>query len=765
VAAAEGSGSGDGAATSDGRWVGRPAPRREDARFLRGEARYLDDLDRPRLVHAAFFRSPNAHARVGPVDGRAALAAPGVLAVVTGSDLEGSVGSLPAGSIEDGVVADAGHPVLARGVVRYVGEPIALVVAESRAAAEDGAELLACELEPLEPVLDPRTAHDAPVRLHGDAGNVLVRWTRARGDVDGAFAAAAHIVSSALTIPRLVAAPLEPRGALAEYDEEADVVTVHVSAQDPHRPLAQLAHALGLDRSQIRVVCPDVGGAFGSKGAVGPEVVAVAATAKRLGRPVKWAEDRLENFLAAYQGRGVEADAELAVADDGRFLALRARLYADLGAYLYPTTAVAPHTTAMLLTGAYAIPAAAVEIVGAATTKVPTGPYRGAGRPEAAFIVERLVELAARELGVDPFELRQRNFVPRDAFPYETALGWVYDSGDFERCLDTALALLDVERWRDERDRARRAERVLGIGGGMVIERSGGVWESARVSIEPDGRVVVRTGSSPHGQGHETTFAQIVADELGVEPHEVELVWGDSANVPAGIGTFASRSVAMGGSAIVEAIARLRDEARPHAARALSVPPDAVAWDGDAFVGPGGARVALREVAAASGGLEAETRFESPLLFASGAYAAVVEVERTTGRLHVLALAAADDPGRVVNPLLAEGQVVGAVAQGLGQCLTEEAIYDDEGQLRTASFADYKLLTAAEVPVLAAEFVETPSPFNPLGAKGLGEAGAIGAPAAIANAVADALAPFGARVDPPFTEEKLWLALNEKEEE
>ena len=734
-------------------------------RFLRGEARYLDDLDRAGLLHAAFLRSPYAHARLAAIDATAALAAPGVVTVVTGADLEGSVGSLPAGAIEDGVVADAGHPVLARGTVRYVGEPIALVLAATRASAEDAAELVACELEPLEPVLEPRTAPDAPVRLHAEAGNVLVRWARERGDVEGAFRAAKHVVSCSLRIPRLVAAPLEPRGALAEYEAEADVVTVHVSAQDPHRPLAQLAHALGVDPDRIRVVCPDVGGAFGSKGAVGPEVVAVAAAARRLGRPVKWAEDRLENFLAAYQGRGLEADAELAVADDGRFLALRARLYADLGAYLYATTAVPPHTTAMLLTGAYTIPAADVELIGAATNKVPTGPYRGAGRPEAALVIERLVELAARELEVDPFELRRRNYVPRDSFPYETALGWVYDSGDFDRCLDTALALLDLERWREERRRARLDGRVLGIGGGMVIERCGGIWESARIAIEPHGGVIVRTGASPHGQGHETTFAQIAADELGVDPDGVELVWGDTAEVPAGIGTFASRSIAMGGSALVEASARVRDEARPHAARLLSAAPEALAWDGDAFAGPHGARVGLREVAAASGRLEAEARFESHLLFSAGAYAAVVEVERATGRLHVLALAAADDPGRVVNPLLAEGQVIGAVAQGLGQCLSEEAVYDEAGQPRTASFADYKLLTAAEVPALATAFVETPSPLNPLGAKGVGEAGAIGAPAALANAVADALVPFGAVVDPPFTEEKLWLALNGREED
>jgi carbon-monoxide dehydrogenase large subunit len=389
----------------------------------------------------------------------------------------------------------------------------------------------------------------------------------------------------------------------------------------------------------------------------------------------------------------------------------------------------------MLLCGTYRIPAVDVELVGAATTKVPTGPYRGAGRPEAAFLIERMVDVAARELGLDPVDVRRRNFVPPDAFPYETPLGWTYDSGSFEHCLDAALELGEVERWRGEQARARAEGRVLGVGVGMYVERAAGLWESADLRVEPDGRAVVRTGSSPHGQGHETTFAQIAADELGVDPEAVEVVWGDSGEVPPGIGTFASRSVAMGGSALVVA-------ARELAGRAAE------------------AGVSVAELAEAEGGVEASARFESGLVFASGAYAAVVEIDRATGRLRVLSIAAVDDSGRIVNPLLAEGQVLGATVQGLGQCLVEEVVHDEEGQLRTASFADYSLLTAAELPAIAGRFVETPSPLNPLGAKGIGEGGAIATPAAVANAVADALAPFGVRhVDPPFTEAKLWRLL------
>ena len=714
-------------------WVGRPVPRREDVRFLCGEATYLDDVELPGLAEAAFVRSPYAHARLGTIDVEAALALPGVLAVLTGAELDAE--TLPVGGIEDGVVADAGHPVLARGKVRYAGEAVALVVAESRALAEDAAELVDVDYEPLEPVLEPRTAATAPLLHDHVAENALVRWSRVHGDVEGAFAGADAVVSQGFRIPRLVAAPIETRGAVARHDPAGDILTVWCSAQDPHRPLAQLGHSLRRGRDRLRVIVPDVGGAFGSKGAVGAEVAAVAAAAVQLGLPIRWAEDRTENFLSAYQGRGLEADVELALAADGRMLGLRAFLYADLGGYLYPTTAVAPHTTAMLLCGTYRIPAVSVEVVGAATTKVPTGPYRGAGRPEAAFLIERMVDLAARELGLDPVEVRRRNYVPADAFPYETPLGWTYDSGDFERCLDAALELGQVERWRAEQERARSEGRIVGIGVGMYVERAGGLWESAHVRVDADGRVVIRTGSSPHGQGHETTFAQIAADELGVDPAAVEVVWGDSGEVPPGVGTFASRSVAMGGSALAQA-------ARELVARA------------------GEAGLSVLELAAAQGGVEASARFSSGLVFASGAYVAVVEIDRGTGRLRVLSLTAVDDSGRIVNPLLAEGQVLGATVQGLGQCLVEEAVHDGEGQLRTSSFADYSLLTAAELPPIAGRFLETPSPLNPLGAKGIGEGGAIATPAAVGNAVADALAPFGVgHVDPPFTEAKLWRLL------
>jgi aerobic carbon-monoxide dehydrogenase large subunit len=698
--------------------VGRPVARREDERILRGASRYLDDIDPPGAVHVAFVRSPFAHARIGAVTVPDRLA--GVAAVITAADLTGRVGDLPVQGIEDGRVADEGHPVLARDEVRYAGQLVAAVLAESRALAEDGAELIEVDYEPLAPVLE---ASASDVRL--------TEWHRVSGDVDGAFDAAAHVVRASHSLPRLAPVPMEPRGAIASYDDAEDLLTVWVSAQDSHRQLAGLSKVFDRPEERIHVIVPDVGGAFGSKGVAAPETVVVAAAAMLTGKTVKWAEDREENLIASYQGRGVEANVELALDADGRILGVRARIRADLGGYLMQTTAIPAHTTAMLMGGVYDIRAADVEVAGMRTNKVPTGPYRGAGRPEAAYFVERTVDRAARELGMDPLELRRRNLIR--TFPYRTALGWTYDSGDYARCLELAEELVAPERHADD-------ARVVGTGFGMYVERAGGMFETAEAELLPDGRVLIRSGSSPHGQGHDTTFAQLAAERLGVGLDDVELRFGDSKEVPRGVGTFASRSVAMGGSAVVQAVDALNEKVEVVAAR----------------LGPA---ASLRDVAAAKPGLRASARFESDLVFSSGAYGAVVEIERATGRLRVLRLAAVDDAGRIVNPLLAEGQVIGGTAQGLGQCLVEEAAYDEDGNPTFASFVGYSLLTAAEMPPVETAFVESPSPLNPLGAKGIGEAGAIGAPAAVANAVADALG--GVNVDPPFTEEKLWRALRE----
>jgi len=614
---------------------------------------------------------------------------------------------------------------------------VAVVLAASRALAEDAAELVEVDYEPLDAVADPRSASEE-----------LIRFERASGDVDGAFAAAAHVIAARHSIPRITAAPMEARGIVAEPD--GDGLTVWVSAQDVHRTRVGLAHALRLDPSAIRVIMPDVGGAFGSKGTPAPEAAAAAAAALRLGRPVKWAEDRFENLMASYQGRGMEAEVELALDPSGRMLAVRARIVADMGAYLYFNSAAPPHTTAMLMCGCYDIPAASVTVVGARTDKVPTGPCRGAGRPEAAAFLELTVDDAARELGIDPLELRRRNLVR--SFPHETPLGWSYDSGDYERCMDLAAGLIadDLvapeqgapgdDRGANElvaRERDEDADWLVGTGVALYVERAGGGWDEARVSIEPDGTVTARSGSGPHGQGHETTFAQIVADALRVDPSDVAMRFGDSAEVPDGAGSFASRSTAMGGSALLLAARRLRERC-------------------DAL--DRGRGLTLAELAADAGGpLEAEARFSSDLVFGSGAYAAVVEIERATRVLRVRRIAAVDDAGVIVNPLLAEGQVIGGAVHGLGASIAEEIVHDEDGQPLTVSFLHYGLPTAADVPDIRAAFVQSPSPRNPLGAKGIGEGGAIGTPAAIGNAVADALR--GRRVDPPYTADKLWAAL------
>jgi aerobic carbon-monoxide dehydrogenase large subunit len=718
--------------------VGRSIPRREDERILRGRTRYLDDLDPPGAAHVAFVRSPFAHARIGGVT--VPEGPEGLVAVITAADLEGKVRDLPVQGIEGGKVAAEGHPVLARDEVRYAGQPVAAVLAESRALAEDAAELVEVDYEPLEPVLDVRRSEVT-----------MSSWRRVSGDVAGAFAAAAHVVRASHALPRLAPVPIEPRGAIASYDEAEDMLTVWVSGQDSHRQLAGLASVLDRPEGSIHVIVPDVGGAFGSKGAPAPETMLVAAAAMTTGRTVKWAEDREENFVASYQGRGMEADVELALDDQARITALRARIWADVGGYLMPTTAIPTHTTAMLMCGVYDIRAADVEVVGRRTNKVPTGPYRGAGRPEAAYFLECTVDLAARRLGIDPLELRRRNLIRE--LPYRTALGWTYDSGDYARCLELAAELVRPERRSDE-------ERVVGTGFGMYVERAGGQFETADAELLPGGRLLVRSGSSPHGQGHDTTFAQLAAERLGVGLDDVELRFGDSLEVPRGVGTFASRSVAMGGSAVVQAVDALKHRCLALAAEALGVGEDELEWiEGGHLSTEDGRRLSLSDLAGAEPPIRASARFSSDLVFSSGAYGAVVEIERATGRLRVLRLAAVDDAGTIVNPLLAEGQVVGGSAQGLGQCLVEQAAYDAEGNPAFASFVGYSLLTAAEMPPVITAFVESPSPLNPLGAKGIGEAGAIGTPPAVANAVADALG--GVRVDPPFTEDKLWRALRE----
>ncbi len=756
-------------------WIGQPLRRREDVRFIRGQARYVDDLQLPGMLHLVVVRSPHAHARVAAIRTEEALAVPGVVRVITAADLAGRLGSYALGGVEGTQIAPVPHPILAQDRVRYVGEPVAAVVAETRASAEDAAARVEVEYQVLPALTDPEEALRGAVRLHDELpDNVLFRWEGRGGDPEEEFARAERVVRQKFRIPRLAAVPMETRGAVASYDPGMDLLTVWSSAQGTHRPREQLSRILKRPEERIRFVVPDVGGAFGSKFGVPPEAVLAAWAAVELRRPVKWVEDRRENLLASYQGRGMVAEMEVAVRG-GRMTAVRALLVADAGAYLYPSTPVPPVNTAMLLTGTYDIRHAHVRLLGVATNKVPTGPYRGAGRPEAAYLVERMVELVARDLGEDPVQFRLRHAIPPEAFPYRNPLGYTYDSGNYPYALRRLCELMEYDRVCEEREQARARGRLVGVGVALYVERAASqVWESAGLTVAPSGRVVVRTGSTPHGQGHETTFAQIAADLLQVHPDDVVVEYGDTALLGRSIGTFGSRSVTLGGSALVIAARKIQEKVRRIAAHLLEASPEDVEWqDGKLWVrGVPERFVSWREVAAAAYqphrlpqdlemGLEASGYFAIPSpVFPSGAYGAVVEVDRETGQVRILRLVAVDDAGRVVNPLLAEGQISGSVVQAVGQVFSEAFEYDPDGQPRTATLADYGLPRAVHAPPLTSEFLETPSPLNPLGTKGLGEAGTIGAPPALANAVLDALAPFGVRhLDFPFTAERVWRAL------
>ena len=766
------------AASHAGRWIGRPERRREDLRLTSGRGRFVDNVSLPGMAHLVLVRSPLAHATVLGVDTSSAAASPGVLTVLTAADL-GPHAPLPVNPVPGAEVVAVPPPLLAEGRVRFVGEAVAAVVAETRAAAEDAAELIGIEYDPLPVVVRPDDALAGDVVLHDRApDNIALRWRRTAGDAAAAFAAAAHVVEARLRMPRLAAVPIEPRGAVAVHDPETDLLTLWLSSQDPHRPLQQLSAVLDRPRERIRIVVRDVGGAFGSKGSLATEHAVAAIASMRLGRAVKWIEDRSENFLAAHQGRGFEAEAALAVAADGTFLALRARLTADLGAYLLPATPTVPTNAAMLVTGVYETPAVDVELVGVVTNTVPTGPYRGAGRPEGAYVAERLADLAARTLGMDPTEIRRRNFIPPEGFPYTTPLGFTYDSGDYAAALDRACHAFSYDERRRSQERARGEGRLVGLGLSVFVERAGaGLSEFGAAEIEPDGGVVVRTGSTAHGQGHETTFAQIAADVFGVEPERVRVEAGDTALVPEGVGSYASRSVTVGGSALLTVCLAVRDKATRVAARVLGSTADEVAWrDGVAAVGD--RALSLARIAAAAAdpanlpdgeppGLSERARFSlSGPVFPFGAYAVEIEIDPQTGVLTVDRVVAVDDAGRVVNPLLAEGQVIGSTVQGLGQAIFEEMIHDEEGQPLTGNLTLYGIPGAAELPPIHSQFMETPSPLNPLGAKGLGESGSIAVPAALANAVADALEPLGiTHLDPPYAPEKLWRAMCERRED
>lgn len=764
-------------------YVGQSLKRFEDPRLLTGKGAFVGDLTLPGMLHAAVARSPHAHARIRSVEVSAARAVSGVVAVLTGADIAGVLPGIPTRAMTGERAVDAlqapDYPLLAHDKVCYVGQPMAVVVANDPYIASDAVGRIVADYEPLVPVLDPLEAarDDAPV-IHAAMGtNVAMRLRHQAGDVDGAFAQADHVVRQRYVVQRLVPAPLETRGVLAQYQPQDDVLTVWNATQAPHRVRHLLCQLLQRPEQTVRVIAPDVGGSFGVKDCLFPEDVLVPYLALRLRRPVKWIEERRENMLA-YHGRGQTLDIEAAVRRDGVLLGLRVDVVADIGAYLLLTTPSAPFNVCRRIIGPYHIPALRIELRGVLTNKTTTGAYRGTGSPEAAFALERTMDLIARDLGLDPADVRRRNFIPADAFPYQAATGLTYDSGNYTQGLERLLELLDYPHWRARARQQKPDEPRIGIGLATFLKSSGAAGdhrvESAELTITPAGEIEVYTGISPHGQGSETAFAQIVADTLGVHPSQVHVRHSDTALFPRGEGTSASRGLIVGGSAVYTVAQEARQRLAHLASELLACRAEDISFQ-DGRVGnrhrPEVQLTFAQLVAAASSRTHGAVAKERGLVFGTtytlpgtpfsfGAHGVVVEVSRDTGQVTILRYVGVHDCGRIVNPRLVEGQIIGGIAQGLGQALTEGVIYTPDGQPLTGSLLDYALPRAHEVPPLILETLEVPSPTNPLGAKGIGSVSTVPAPAAIANAVLDALAGCGVRhLDTPLTAEKIWRAM------
>jgi carbon-monoxide dehydrogenase large subunit len=703
--------------------------------------------------------------------------------VLTGADIAGVLPGIPTRAMTGERAVDAlqapAYPLLPHEKVCYVGQPIAVVVAHDPYVARDAIELIRVDYEPLVPVLDPDAAarDEAPV-IHAAMGtNVAMRLRQRAGDLEAALAQADHVVRQRYVVQRIVPAPLETRGVLAQYQPHEDLLTVWNATQAPHRVKHFLVHLLQRPEPAVRVIAPDVGGSFGVKDCLFPEDVLMSYLAMRLGRPVKWIEERRENMLA-YHGRGHSLDIEAAVRHDGVILGIRVHIVADIGAYFLLTTPSAPFNVCRRIIGPYHIPAISIELAGVLTNKTPTGAYRGTGSPEAAFCIERTMDLIAHDLELDPAEVRRRNFIPSDAFPYQAATGLTYDSGNYAQGMERTLELLDYPHWRARARQQRPDEPLIGIGLATFLKSSGAAGdhrvESAEVTITPAGDLIVYTGISPHGQGSETSFAQIVADELGVHPAQVRVRHSDTALFPVGEGTSASRGLIVGGSAVYAVVQEARQHLAHLASELLACPADTIGFqNGCAFNlrKPEEQLTFAQLVAAASSRAHGAMEGERGLVFSGtytlpaapfsfGAHAVVVEVNRETGAVRILRYVGVHDCGRIVNPRLVEGQIIGGIAQGLGQALSEDVVYSPEGQPLTGSLLDYALPKAHEVPHLILETLEVPSPTNPLGAKGIGSVSTVPAPAAVANAVLDALAGFGVRhLDTPLTAEKVWRAM------
>ncbi len=773
--------------------IGARMERKEDARFLTGTGQYTDDVNLAHQTYAYFVRSPHAHARIRSMSAEAAKRSPGVLGVYTGDDLPAAVGGLPCGWLITGSdgkpMKEPKHPILAQGKVRYVGDAVAMVVAERYDQAKDAAQLVEVDYEPLAAAVDVRdaTRPGAPP-IHDEApDNVCYVW--ALGDqaaVDAAFAKAEHVTRLDIVNNRLIPNAIEPRACNAAYSRADDSYTLYVASQNPHvERLLMTAFVLGLPEHKVRVIAPDVGGGFGSKIYLYPEETVCVWAAKLVGRPIKWTAERSESFLADAHGRDHVTTAELALDKDGRFLAMRVKTTAAMGAYLSTFASCIPTILyATLLAGQYTTPAIHCQVTAVFTNTAPVDAYRGAGRPEATYVVERLVATAAREMGIAQDEIRRRNFIRK--FPYATPVALTYDTGDYEACLDGAMKLADVAGFPERKKEAARRGRLRGLGYSSYIEACGlapsnvagslgaraGLFEAGEVRVHPTGKVTVFTGSHSHGQGHETTFAQVVADRLGISPDDVDVVHGDTGRIPFGMGTYGSRSIAVGGTAIVKAVDKVIAKGRKIAAHLMEVSDTDVEFrDGKFTVKGTDKTVPFAQVALSAyvphnypldklePGLD-ETAFYDPTNFTypAGTHVCEVEVDPETGETRIERFTACDDFGNVINPMIVEGQVHGGLAQGIGQALLEGCVYDREsGQLLTGSYMDYAMPRAADLPSFQVDTRVTPCTHNPLGVKGCGEAGAIGAPAAVINAICDAIGVKD--VEMPATSERVWRAL------
>jgi carbon-monoxide dehydrogenase large subunit len=756
--------------------VGARIKRREDPRLVRGLGQYVDDIHLPGMLHVAILRSPHAHARIKGIEADAARRHPGVVAVVTGAEILDQIGPLPVSGGNETLRVPK-HRVLALDKVCYVGEGIAAVVAEDRYTARDALDLIRVDYEPLPVVSDPEKAlaPGSPV-IHSEwPDNVAFRSEQKEGNLTKAFGEADRVVRQRMVHQRLAPIALEGRGVAARYDAAEKELTLWSSTQIPHMLRSHLAQMLKLDEKQVRVIAPEVGGGFGSKLNVYAEEGLLGHLALKLGHPLKWSEGRRENIQATIHGRGQVGEVEAAVKKDGTILGLKYKVIADIGAYHQLFTPAIPPFTGLMLSGCYKIPAISMELTAVFTNKMSTDAYRGAGRPEATFVIERMVNRIAGELGLDPVKVRKKNFPKPSEFPFKTATGLSYDSGNYQLALNKALRLAGYERLRREQKRLRKQGRYLGIGLSTYVEICAmgprGMWEYGKVAVEPTGKVTALSGASPHGQGQETSFAQIVADELGVELDDITVIHGDTATVPKGIGTFGSRATAVGGIAVYQAAQQVREKAREIAAHLFEVDADDLVYSDGQFSVKGvpKKRITIKQIAAEAHrpgrlpknmepGLSAESQFEpSNFTFPFGTHICVVEVEPASGRIVIKRYVAVDDCGKVINPLLVDGQIQGGIVQGLGQALYEEVVYDENGQLLTSSLMDYALPRAAELPHLNLARTVTPTPVNPLGIKGIGEAGTIGSTPAVVNAVVDALAPFGVKhIDMPLTAQKIW---------